>query len=399
VLRALYRGMYRIVGERAEEEVVMRIALALAVCGAALAIQASAGSTGAQTVDPAQSPETLRARMNENVVTIMGGAPDGTNLAIAQDLAGALDNGHDLRVLPMVGRGSTHNVLDVLYLRGVDMGITHANVINHLAHTNAFGGNLKGRINYVAKLFNEEVHLLARADIADIKQLDGQVVNVGESGGIEEITARQIFSELGINVRETNLTHANAIIALEEGKIAATVLVAGKPSPLLASFEDSDGIKLLDVPYGEGMIEDFYPETLAHDDYPALIAKGRTADTVAVCAVLISFNWNDKNPRYARLEKFVDAFFSNFNSFLKPPRHPKWREVNFAAVLETWERSPIAQAWIDEAESASGSEISQSDFDTYIAQTAQAGSTALSDAERAQLFRAFLEWNKSRNSE
>jgi hypothetical protein len=77
--------------------------------------------------------------------------------------------------------------------------------------------------------------------------------------------------------------------------------------------------------------------------------------------------------------------------------------VNFAATLEGWHRSPAAQAWIDRAktsmeiassESSAGSPSKKS-FDAFLAQTAQAGGTPITDAERADLFRAFIAWRKS----
>ena len=37
-----------------------------------------------------------------------------------------------LRVLPMVGKGPEQNIKDVMFLRGVDMGITQANILKHM---------------------------------------------------------------------------------------------------------------------------------------------------------------------------------------------------------------------------------------------------------------------------
>jgi predicted Zn-dependent protease len=95
--------------------------------------------------------------------------------------------------------------------------------------------------------------------------------------------------------------------------------------------------------------------------------------------------------------KFVDAFFSKFDEFQKPPRHPKWREVNFAATLEGWHRSPASQAWIDRARQFAGNEVSKSTFDNFIAQNSPANSAPVSDEQRAELFKAFLEWNKTQH--
>jgi hypothetical protein len=129
-------------------------------------------------------------------------------------------------------------------------------------------------------------------------------------------------------------------------------------------------------------------------------------DTVAVCAVLVSFNWTDDGARYQKIARFVDRFFSNFDAFQKPPRHPKWREVNFAATLEGWHRSPASQAWIDHAKEVTAKEVtatagtdntSRNHFEAFLAQATRTSGTPISDAERADLFRAFLEWNKGHN--
>jgi len=149
----------------------MRIALALGLCLVALtAVPAARGDAKA---------EDYRSTMNENVVTIMAGSPDGTDLGIAYDIAQVVDDGNNLRVLPIVGNGAAQSVKDVMFLKGVDMGITQANILKYFAHTGELGPNFIDRIVYVAKLFTEEVHIIARSDVTDIKQLNGQIVKLG----------------------------------------------------------------------------------------------------------------------------------------------------------------------------------------------------------------------------
>ena len=115
----------------------MRIALAFGLC--LIAAAAVAGPRAKDlpkleadvTAATQNVRETFRARINENVVTIMAGSPSGTDLAIVQDIASVLDDGDKLRVLPMVGKGPEQNIKDVLFLRGVDMGVTQANLLKH----------------------------------------------------------------------------------------------------------------------------------------------------------------------------------------------------------------------------------------------------------------------------
>jgi TRAP-type uncharacterized transport system substrate-binding protein len=297
----------------------------------------------------------------------------------------------------MVGKGPEQNIKDVLFLRGVDMGVTQANLLKHFDKTGELGSNLKGQIAYVAKLFNEELHILVREDINDIKELSGKPVNFGPAGSGAEITGRLIFEALGVETQKLHINDADAIEKLRRGEIAATIAVTGKPAPVLTSLKDTSGLKLLPVPYAMGVEDEYYPATLTHEDYPTLVPAGQSVDTVSVCAVLISFNWSSDSVRYAKLAKFVDRFFANFDRFLETPRHPKWREVNFAATLEGWRRSPLAQKWIDRAQQSTDT-ASRSHFDAFLAQAGGERATPISEAERAELFRAFLQWSKEHQS-
>jgi TRAP transporter TAXI family solute receptor len=380
----------------------MRIPLAVGLC--LIAITAVAAPRAKDQAKPDANVaagqnlrENFRARINENVVTIMAGSPSGTDLAIVQDLASVLDDGDRLRVLPMVGKGPEQNIKDVLFLRGVDMGVTQANLLKHFDKTGELGPNLKGQIAYIAKLFNEELHVLVRSEVNDIRELKGKYVNFGAQGSGAEITGSLIFEALGVDTQEVHLSDVDAIQKLKDGDIDATIVMTGKPAPVLTALEDKSGLKLLPVPYAQGLEDEYYPATFTHDDYPGLIPAGGRVDTMSVCAVLVSFNWPTDSVRYAKIAKFVDRFFSNFDAFLAAPRHPKWREVNFAATLEGWKRSPLAQGWIDRAKAATTDSASRSHFDAFLAQASGSRTTPISDAERADLFKAFLEWNRGRN--
>jgi len=379
----------------------MRIALALGLC--LIALTATAAPRGKSDKPQAEPPapnqilrESYRSRLNENVVTIMAGNPSETDLTIASDIAQVVDDGDNLRVLPIVGKGVAQNVKDVMFMRGIDMGITQANVLKYYARTGELGSNFIDQVVYITKLFNEEVHVVVPDRVTDIKQLSGKTVNLGEPGSGTAITGKLLLEALGINVRESHLADADAMEKLKSGEIAGAIFMAGKPAPVMGYLKGSDGLKLLSIPYAKELEDSYYPATLTHDDYPELIANGQSVDTVSVCAVLIAFNWDEDTLRYKRVAKFVDALFSKFDEFQKSPRHPKWRDVNFAATLEGWHRSPAAQAWIDRAKQVAGA-TSKTNFDNFLAQNSEASGKPVSDEQRADLFKAFLEWNKTQH--
>ena len=100
-------------------------------------------ASAAGAVEPGTAPETTRpprledqwkARLNANTVYIIAGSPEETYLDITHDLSVVL-NDDNLRILPMVGMGGAQNIRDVLYLKGVDIGITTSQMLRYFAST------------------------------------------------------------------------------------------------------------------------------------------------------------------------------------------------------------------------------------------------------------------------
>ena len=111
----------------------------------------------------AEAESTLSSeRINANTVAIISGNINGTYLSIAYDLSAVLDEGDDFRILPIIGKGGGQNLRDVRFLKGVDLGITQSILLNKFRKTKEFGP-IDDKITYIAKLFNEEMHLVVRA--------------------------------------------------------------------------------------------------------------------------------------------------------------------------------------------------------------------------------------------
>lgn len=322
---------------------------------AAAVLAATASSSHAQSRGPtgsganwnSASDEGL-AKLNDNTITIIGGNPSGTYLKFAYDMSLVLD-GDQIRILPMVGRGGGQNVLDLLKLKGVDLAITQTDILKHFRKNAPNGGAMADRLTYITKLNNEEMHVLARSGIADVQALARKTVNFGESGSGEDISGRLIFEMLGIPVTAINVDQSTALVMMKSGQLDATISIAGKPSTVLNAVSAADGFKLLAVPFTQAMEDDYLPVQLTSADYPNMIQPGTSVDSVAVGAVLVAYNWGRATDRYARLARFIPAFFGQLAEFQKPPRHAKWGEVNLAAILPGWRRFPAAQEWLDAA--------------------------------------------------
>jgi TRAP transporter TAXI family solute receptor len=295
----------------------------------------------------AQWGEETRERVNRGTVGIISGGVNGTYIRIAADLAAVLDDGHDLRVLPILGRGSVQNVVDILYLRGIDVGIVQSDVLRYMSGPGGYG-NLEDFIHYITRLYNEEIHILAREDVESLADLAGQPVNFDNTGSGTHMTASIVFDTLDIDVEPTTHDQALALQMLRDGEIAALVYVAGKPTQLFREIRPDDPVHFLDIPYTPDLLDTYVPSRLTHAEYPGVIDQGETVETLAVPAVMAVYNWSPDTNRYHKVSRFVDAFFSEFDAFLEPPRHPKWREVNLAAEVPGWTRFAPAREWLAE---------------------------------------------------
>jgi TRAP transporter TAXI family solute receptor len=333
-------------------------------------------------------------KLNQNTVTVISGNPNGAYLYLAFDMSAVLDSGSDLRVLPVIGKGGYQNMMDVLYLKGVDLGITQSNIMGYLKKTGEFGPNIEGRVAYIAKLYNEEMHILGGPGINSVQDLNGKRVNLSDIGSGTQFSGRLIFELLGIKVQEVNFDQSEGYQRVKSGDIAATVLIAGKPTGAFGKFKLEPGMTLLPMPYSEVLEQDYFPAKLTSDDYPNLIPKGSSVDTIAVGAVLVAFNWPRNTDRYRRVAAFVDAFFAKFSEFQKPARHSKWKEANLTSTLRGWKRFPAAEEWL--AHNAERQTVAGGvQVDPTIARTQAARAAPNDPAEQERLFQQFMEWAKT----
>jgi TRAP-type uncharacterized transport system substrate-binding protein len=114
-----------------------------------------------------------RDLVNGGTIGLISGGVTGTYVRIAADLANALDDGYDLRVLPIIGKGSVRNIEDLVLLRGVDVAIVQSDVLDFYKRAELVS-NIEGKVRYISKLYNEEVHLLARSEFRTVDELNGK---------------------------------------------------------------------------------------------------------------------------------------------------------------------------------------------------------------------------------
>jgi TRAP-type uncharacterized transport system substrate-binding protein len=340
---------------------------------------------------------------NQNTIGLISGSPnsDDTYLQMANDLSEVLNDGDNIRILPIVGIGGTRNIRDVRYVKGIDIGLTQASILNNYRRSNERMGQTENKIAYIAKLFTEEVHLVARKNVTSVTQLKGLKVNLDARGSGTSYSMRDVFKALDIEIQEVSMSQAEAFEKVKSGEIAATVLIAGKPVRSMSKLGPTDGLHFVPLPYSSTLFADYLPTRLTHEDYPEIVPTNQPVDTIAVSAVLISYNWPKTNvDRYQRVQRFVDAFFSKISEFRKAPRHPKWSEVNVEATLPGWPRFEAAQAWIDSRHAAE-TRAQQMEARPEPRQAVATGGITRSAApprdiasEDPTLFQEFLRWRR-----
>ena len=141
----------------------------------------------------------MKDKYNAWTVGLAAGLYEGAGSRFAAELIKAVDDGENMRVLPLLTKGLFDNVLDLLYLKGIDLAIVNGDILEHFK-TSPEGGIVTQRINYIANLYAGEVHILVPPHINSIADLEGKVVNVNTKTSATGHTGPVLFRRLGIKV-------------------------------------------------------------------------------------------------------------------------------------------------------------------------------------------------------
>jgi hypothetical protein len=199
------------------------------------------------------------------------------------------------------------------------------------------------------------------------------------------VTALTVAERLGMKANFVYIEQRIAMEKLKKGEIDAVIVVGGKPYKSVSTFNNDGRFHLVKVDYEKPLQGDYLPATLTSKDYPNLIADGETVDTIAVPAVLAAYNWAPRTDRYRKLTNFVNAFFTKFPQFQKPPFHP----------LPGWNRFQPAQDWLDKH----GIEpVTRDRFETFLRQNPATAAKLQTSEDKEALFKQFQAWEASQNS-
>jgi uncharacterized protein len=346
----------------------------------------------------ASAPAQQATLTNRGVIELETAGAAGISVRIAEDLANLVDDGATRRVVPVVGKGSLQGLIDLKYLRGIDMAILQSDVIDY-AREHQLLPALDSSFTYIARLYNEEFHLLAGPDIKSVADLKNRKVNFDLRGSGTAITAGRVFDQLKIPVTVVNDSQEVALDKLRRGEIAALAFVAGKPAPLFTRLRGEDGLHFVAVPFNPAATSAYAPARLAAFDYPGLVPAAKSVDTIAVGSVLAVAELRQLPERYKSVANFVDVFFTGFQSLQTSGHHPKWQEVNLASEFAGWRRFAPAEQWLQRnapmATAPRPDELRRM-FARFIDERRQAaGGPAMTQQEKDTVFQQFQAWQKS----
>ncbi len=308
------------------------------------------------------TPSTItNAAQNNNAsavrqapISIVTGLKTGTYYIFGRDIVDIAKKA-DIDIIVKPSEGSIDNIKRINNDESTTLGIVQSDVLGFLGRSkNPDSIKVANNLRMIFPFYNEEVHVLARKEIKDFKDLQGKKVAIGEEGSGNMLTAINLFSIMGITPAESQkIPSAQGIVSVLKGEIDAAIFVGGKPVRLFKNLEDlnlpenqkyaSMLEKVHFLPLnGAKMLEEYKPAEITSNDYSFV---KETVPTVSVQAILVSYDLSQSNnaKRCEQLNKFAKMIRDSLPT-LKETGHPKWKEVNLDSNVNIWKKDGCAWA-------------------------------------------------------
>lgn len=354
-------------------------------------------------------------RANKWTIGLAGGPLEGGLIRFAADLGVALNDGDELRVLPMVSRGSVQNVNDILYLKGVDATLLLADTFETLKK-DAKTKNIEEKIQYISQVFISTWQLLARPEIKSIRDLEGKKVALPGKGVQATVLGQKVFARHGVKIQAVMTNIGAGLELLKSGEVDAFVFPGIKGSKtVLSTLENTQGLHFLSVDFAKVAGGYYVPQSLGNEDYPNLIPAGTHVETIGTPVVLAVYNWPKGIDRFRKMERFIKTYFERFERLRQPPYQPAWRDVNLGATVPGWKRYWFAGEMLAKyvaaraSENATASAVALAPPPLAAQEVAAASAAPLSAEDEAaiagmrgdeqkRLYREFIEWKQKQSA-
>ena len=278
------------------------------------------------------------AELEKNIMT---GGPKGTYIQIGRNISDVLKTcGQTLNVVESAG--SLENFAGVRNRKNTQFGIVQSDLLEYLKTFEANDADVQKAVKGVRimfPLYNEEVHVLAKSDVASLKDLSGRKIAVGKTDSGTYLTSSLMLDILQVKGGDRlTINPDEALPKLLNGEIDAMFYVAGAPTAIFKT-DTIDGAKFHLLPITEApLLATYVKSTIPAGTYPF---HQDPLDVVAVKAVMMTFEYDPKKNAYhkqscAAVADISSLILSNLDQ-LQATGHPKWRTVDLTALPPGWQ--------------------------------------------------------------
>ena len=299
----------------------------------------------------------------DDAIGIVTGPKTGTYYAFGKDIA-QIAGKAGIAVDVKASEGSIDNIKRINSSENAAIGIVQSDVLGFLSRSKSPASiRMATNLRMIFPFYDEEVHVLARGDIKTFADLQGKRVAIGEEGSGNMLTAINLFAMMNITPGESKkISSAQGVVAVLKGDLDAVVFVGGKPVRLFKNLEDLtlpenqkyapmlEQVHFLPLDNPK-MLEEYKPAVITRADYNFVHDN---VPTIAVQAVMVSFDFSQGGPKKKRCDKLaaLTKLMRKELPTLQQKGHPKWKEVNLDGDTGPWKKDSCVWAETTSSEKA-----------------------------------------------
>jgi hypothetical protein len=273
---------------------------------------------------------------------LITGGERGTYYQFGQDLKRLLKpNGINLTVHP--SKGAVDNVQVVAQRPDVQLAIVQSDVLTFVSDQQSIPpiGRIAQGLRLLFPLYDEDVHVLARRELATLDALAGKRVAIGLEGSGTSFTARLLFRLADIVPGEmVALDSAAALAQLKAGRIDAMVAVLAQPvGRFRTDVKPEDALALIPIT-SPAILERYAAAEIPAVTYPW---QSTAVSTVAATAVLVAYDVDRRGCEdIGRLAQHVAAGMD----WLAKNGHPYWQRVDLERPVAGWQQYDCVRKYV-----------------------------------------------------
>ena len=297
--------------------------------------------------------------LSQNRINILTGSSQSIHARIGADLARVLNGQNGLRIVPYLTAGSVQNLDELMIVDDIDLALINSDVLVSRRVQAPDDFRLRD-VNYIARLFTNEMHLIARnqSGITNISDLNGLRVAAGETGSGTFLTASLLLRSMDIQTIVIAVPEEDALRALANGSVDAVFVLAGTPARSLRKINEDADLHLVNIPLSRGLESVYGSEVLTSKDYPNLV-QDKPIETITVDVILAGYgDLIASSAKHRKLVSFVEALDVGIEQLRTEPNHPKWSEFIFADTVQGWKRNQAANDYLSKNETGADQSLS-----------------------------------------